>query len=231
LLETLTQSASLHEFGSATSPGKRRNTSDEDPKFGNRGSNSTEVIPSRSPFSHETVGYNNGDLLNDSPIPQDIPESSPQVPDNLTIPASHTIRSGSVGAVPFTIQNQAENTFLQKQLNEAGVQRKAKWANKKTSRQPARPGEPYPRPDSTGEFCSPTTPHSTGSTNTPTPSDAERQLIGSLTDSYGFKLNGLVKKTMSATVRGVISARNPRYVPHFPSPSSPRRNKSSIFSQ
>jgi hypothetical protein len=53
LLETLTQSASRHEFSSITSPGKRRNTSDEDPKFGNRGSNPTEeVIPSRSPFSH-----------------------------------------------------------------------------------------------------------------------------------------------------------------------------------
>ena len=80
----------------------------------------------RSPFSHETVGHNNGDLLNDSPKPQDIPESSPQVPDNLTIPASHTIRSGSVGAAPFTIQDQAENAFLRKQLYEAGVQRKAK---------------------------------------------------------------------------------------------------------
>jgi hypothetical protein len=43
LLETLTQSASLHEFSSATSPGKRRNTSDEDPKFGNRGSNSNDL--------------------------------------------------------------------------------------------------------------------------------------------------------------------------------------------
>ena len=47
LLETVTQSANLHEFRSATSPRKRQNTSDEDPKFGNRGSNSTEVIPSR----------------------------------------------------------------------------------------------------------------------------------------------------------------------------------------
>ena len=68
-LETLTQSASLHEFSSTTSPGKRRNTSDEDPKFGNRGSNSTEeVLPSRSPFSYETVGYNSGDLLSESAV-------------------------------------------------------------------------------------------------------------------------------------------------------------------
>jgi hypothetical protein len=51
LLETLTQSVSLYEFSSATSPGKRRNTSDKDPKFRNRGSNSIEeVIPSRFPF-------------------------------------------------------------------------------------------------------------------------------------------------------------------------------------
>jgi hypothetical protein len=74
-----------------------------------------------------------------------------------------------------------------------------KRANKKTSRQPARPGEPYPRPNSTSEFY-PTTPHPT---NTPTQSGTERQLVGSLTDSYGFKRNGLMKKTMSATVQGV----------------------------
>lgn len=39
---------------------------------------------------------------------------------------NHTIRSGSVGAAPFTIQDQAENAFLQTQLNEADVQRKVK---------------------------------------------------------------------------------------------------------
>ena len=65
-------------------------------------------------------------------------------------------------------------------------------ANKKISRQPARPGKPYPRPNSAGEFYSPT----------PTPSGTERQFIGSLTDSYGFKPNGLVKKTISVTVQG-----------------------------
>ena len=84
-----------------------------------------EVISSRSPFSHETVGHNNDDLLNDSPKPQDIPESSPQVPDNLTIPASHTIRSGSVEAARSRSKIKLR-TFLQKQLNEAGVQREAK---------------------------------------------------------------------------------------------------------
>lgn len=33
--------------------------------------------------------------------------------------------------------------------------------------------------------------------------DVERQLIGSLVDSYGFRPNGLVKKTMSITLNGV----------------------------
>jgi Gti1/Pac2 family transcription factor len=96
-----------------------------------------------------------------------------------------------------------DDFLVYRELNQPFPPGEKKRVNKKTSRQLARPGELYPRLDSTGEFCSPTIPHSTSSTNTPTPSGAERQLIGSLTDSYGFKPNGLVKKTMNATVRGV----------------------------
>jgi hypothetical protein len=73
---------------------------------------------------------------------------------------------------------------------------------KRRQQRTARPGEPYPRPDSTGESYSPTTSQST-SLSTRTPTDAERQLIGSLTDSYGFKPNSLVKKTISVTVQDV----------------------------
>jgi len=77
------------------------------------------------------------------------------------------------------------------------------------------PGEPYPRRDSdendTSEQITPITPPE------PTPStevkseqatseqdkDLERALIGSLVDSYGFRPDGLVKKTMSISTNGI----------------------------
>ncbi|KEF50940.1 uncharacterized protein A1O9_13002 [Exophiala aquamarina CBS 119918] len=69
-------------------------------------------------------------------------------------------------------------------------------------RQPRRssPGEPYARPDA-GSFSD------CGSQSSPygaerAATEVERQLIGSLIDSYGFKQDGLVKKAMSVTVQG-----------------------------
>lgn len=77
------------------------------------------------------------------------------------------------------------------------------------------PGEPYPRRDSdeneVSEQITPITPPE------PTPStevksetatteqdkDVERALIGSLVDSYGFRPDGLVKKTMSISINGI----------------------------
>ncbi|KAF2768707.1 hypothetical protein EJ03DRAFT_273603, partial [Teratosphaeria nubilosa] len=60
------------------------------------------------------------------------------------------------------------------------------------------PGEPYPRRDSdendSSELNNPLTP--------PEP-ELERSLIGSLVDSYGFRSDGLVKKTMSISVNGI----------------------------
>jgi Gti1/Pac2 family transcription factor len=95
------------------------------------------------------------------------------------------------------------NFLVYRELDKPFPPGEKKRAVKKKDRRPARPGEPYPRPDSTGESYSPTVPQSTSFTATPTPTDTERQLIGSLIDSYGFKPNGLVKKTMSVTVQGV----------------------------
>src|SRR5436305_876302 len=95
------------------------------------------------------------------------------------------------------------NFLVYRELDKPFPPGEKKRAKKKTARQPARPGEPYPRPDSSAESYSPTAPHPAGFANTQTPNDAERQLIGSLIDSYGFKPNGLVKKTMSVTVQGV----------------------------
>lgn len=71
----------------------------------------------------------------------------------------------------------------------------------KKNRRPTRPGEPYPRPEGDGQY-SPTLTNSNFD-GSRAPSEMERSLIGSLIDSYGFKENGLVKKTMSVTVQGV----------------------------
>ncbi|TKA28920.1 hypothetical protein B0A50_03331 [Salinomyces thailandicus] len=76
------------------------------------------------------------------------------------------------------------------------------------------PGEPYPRRDSeggsNGEINTPLTPpeqNVDGEVRSGLPSDQEkeleRSLIGSLVDSYGFRPDGLVKKTMSISVNGI----------------------------
>ena len=76
------------------------------------------------------------------------------------------------------------------------------------------PGEPYPRPDSEGtgnsDLGGPLTPPDQsvdGEVKSGMPSDQEkeleRSLIGSLVDSYGFRPDGLVKKTMSVSINGI----------------------------
>ncbi|TKA81131.1 hypothetical protein B0A55_01642 [Friedmanniomyces simplex] len=77
------------------------------------------------------------------------------------------------------------------------------------------PGEPYPRRDSDetdgAEIITPLTPPSpnpNGEAKSEMPGtdqdkELERSLIGSLVDSYGFRPDGLVKKTMSVSVNGI----------------------------
>lgn len=77
------------------------------------------------------------------------------------------------------------------------------------------PGEPYPRRDSDEnertEAAAPLTPPSPNleegvkaeASNTDQDKELERSLIGSLVDSYGFRPDGLVKKTMSISVNGI----------------------------
>ncbi|KAK3621049.1 Global transcription regulator sge1 [Elasticomyces elasticus] len=78
------------------------------------------------------------------------------------------------------------------------------------------PGEPYPRRDSDESNgvelntpLSPPSPNTLGEAKpietpgTDLEKDAERALIGSLVDSYGFRPEGLVKKTMSVSVNGI----------------------------
>jgi hypothetical protein len=71
---------------------------------------------------------------------------------------------------------------------------------KKQQRRPSRPGEPYARPEGNGSFSDGQSSPFNGDR---VATEMERQLIGSLVDSYGFKQDGLVKKTMSVTVQGV----------------------------
>ena len=92
------------------------------------------------------------------------------------------------------------NFLVYRELDKPFPPGEKKRAMKKNNRRQTRPGEPYNRPGS----YSPKTPQSSnfpGSDRQPT--DTERSLIGSLIDSYGFKQDGLVKKTMSVTVDGV----------------------------
>jgi hypothetical protein len=76
------------------------------------------------------------------------------------------------------------------------------------------PGEPYPRRDSDETEqelptpLTPPTPNAGGEVKPEVPStdqdkELERSLIGSLVDSYGFRPDGLVKKTMSISVNGI----------------------------
>lgn len=101
------------------------------------------------------------------------------------------------------------NFLVYRELDKPFPPGEKKRAMKKQQRRPSRPGDPYSRPE--GEIYSPTTPQGSfgggggggGGGGDRSASEVERQLIGSLIDSYGFKQDGLVKKTMSVTVQGV----------------------------
>jgi Gti1/Pac2 family transcription factor len=97
------------------------------------------------------------------------------------------------------------NFLVYRELDKPFPPGEKKRAMKKNSRaRPSRPGEPYPRPESNNSTSySPTTPSSATFSPDRAPNEMERSLIGSLVDSYGFKADGLVKKTMSVTVQGV----------------------------
>ncbi|EDN04591.1 protein required for yeast-phase growth [Histoplasma capsulatum] len=100
------------------------------------------------------------------------------------------------------------NFLVYRELDKPFPPGEKKRAMKKGNRRPTstgRPGEPYPRPqESNGTTYSPaTSPGAAPYGERNQQSELERQLVGSLVDSYGFKDSGLVKKTMSVTVSGV----------------------------
>ena len=126
---------------------------------------------------------------------------------------NHLIRSGSVfiyeenasgikrwtDGVTWSPSRILGNFLVYRELDKPFPPGEKKRAMKKNKRIP-RPGEPYPRQED-GQYSPVMT--SPGFNEGRQPSDVERALIGSLIDSYGFKDNGLVKKTMSVTVQGV----------------------------
>ncbi len=105
--------------------------------------------------------------------------------------------------VPWSPSRILGNFLIYRELEKPFPPGEKKRATKRNKR-PSKPGEPYPRSESSNGAFSPTTP-TTPSLKQESSIDreTERALIGSLVDSYGFKEDGLVKKTMSVNVQGV----------------------------
>ncbi|PWY82970.1 camp independent regulatory protein [Aspergillus heteromorphus CBS 117.55] len=131
----------------------------------------------------------------------------------------HLVRSGSVfiyeenssgikrwtDGVTWSPSRILGNFLVYRELEKPFPPGEKKRAMKKANRRPvppSRPGEPYPRQDSSGGY-SPSSATTSPYGDRPHQTDVERALVGSLVDSYGFKDSGLVKKTMSVTVSGV----------------------------
>ncbi|KAI9893106.1 MAG: hypothetical protein M1814_000653 [Vezdaea aestivalis] len=109
--------------------------------------------------------------------------------------------------VPWSPSRILGNFLVYRELDKPFPPGEKKRATKRGKRPAVKPGEPYPRSGidngpGTPQY-SPTTPMTPGFRDAPVDREMERQLIGSLVDSYGFKADGLVKKTMSVNVNGV----------------------------
>ncbi|MCJ1227051.1 hypothetical protein MMC12_003706 [Toensbergia leucococca] len=137
---------------------------------------------------------------------------------------AHLIKSGHVfiyeenasgikrwtDGVPWSPSRIKSNFLLYRELAKPFAPGEKKKAIKRNQR-PTKRGEPYPRPfaekesNNSSAALSPTSP-STPSTKAQGSFDndaEERDLTGSLVDSYDFKEDGLFKKTMSVVVQNV----------------------------
>lgn len=113
--------------------------------------------------------------------------------------------------IPWSPSRILTNFLIYRQLNSPFPPGEKKRATKRSQRA-LKPGEPYA---ASGSANTPTTTEdaSAFSPGSPTPSglkkedspekDVNRGLVGSLVDSYEFKENGLLKKTMTVTVNNV----------------------------
>lgn len=111
--------------------------------------------------------------------------------------------------IPWSPSRILTNFLIYRQLNSPFPPGEKKRATKRSQR-PIKPGDSYPNSNNT----TPTTddhrsqfpPHSPTDSARKEESpekDANRGLVGSLVDSYEFKENGLLKKTMTVTVQNV----------------------------
>ncbi|KAK4690763.1 Gti1/Pac2 family transcription factor, partial [Lecanoromycetidae sp. Uapishka_2] len=110
--------------------------------------------------------------------------------------------------IPWSPSRILTNFLIYRQLNSPFPPGEKKRATKRSQR-PLKPGDPYP---TTSPSSTPTTDESKPfPPESPNPNvkaedadkDANRGLVGSLVDSYEFKENGLLKKTMTVTVQSV----------------------------
>ncbi|KAI9844108.1 MAG: hypothetical protein M1837_005822 [Sclerophora amabilis] len=106
--------------------------------------------------------------------------------------------------VPWSPSRILGNFLVYRELTRPFPPGEKKRATKRSKR-PSKPGDPYPRPQSDENGAhngyTSTSPRSANAKGGE--GDSDRALIGSLVDSYPFKEDGLVKKTMSVTVNGV----------------------------
>ncbi|KAL8670863.1 MAG: hypothetical protein Q9168_004623 [Polycauliona sp. 1 TL-2023] len=109
--------------------------------------------------------------------------------------------------IPWSPSRILTNFLIYRQLNSPFPPGEKKRATKRSQRV-HRPGEPYPTPaPSTAtkdEYSSSFSPESPGlKSDEGADKDGDRGLVGSLVDSYEFKDKGLLKKTMTVTIKGV----------------------------
>lgn len=111
--------------------------------------------------------------------------------------------------VPWSPSRILGNFLVYRELERPFPPGEKKRAMKRSKRPPgnSKATDPYGGPvsaisSSYGSYSgSPT--YDSGSPSSPMRKETERSLIGSLVDSYGFKEEGLVKKTVSVTIGGV----------------------------
>lgn len=112
--------------------------------------------------------------------------------------------------IPWSPSRILTNFLIYRQLNNPFPPGEKKRATKRGQR-PTKPGEPYPSSGSSkgngGDECyrgSPVSPATPGlKSEESLEKDANRGLLGSLIDSYEFKENGLLKKTMTVVINNV----------------------------
>ncbi|KAL8933640.1 MAG: hypothetical protein Q9211_005670 [Gyalolechia sp. 1 TL-2023] len=109
--------------------------------------------------------------------------------------------------IPWSPSRILTNFLIYRQLNNPFPPGEKKRATKRSQRV-HRPGEPYPTPASStpikDEYPTSFSPESPGlKSDEGTDKDGDRGLVGSLVDSYEFKDKGLLKKTMTVTIKGV----------------------------